>query len=106
MDMGYDNNAVYEVCAERNVAPAIPPRQTPDVKRGKDKPPRCESGEWRFAGAGYGRKATKWRCPTGECEPASKRHGAAEREFGRLKNEWALMALRVRRIGRFGYMPT
>jgi hypothetical protein len=29
-------------------------------------------GEWRFAGADYSRKATKWRCPTGECKPASR----------------------------------
>jgi transposase len=59
------------------------------------------------------RKATKWRCPTGECKPASvwikadrlhllipretprwtalyRRRAAVEREFGRLKNEWAL----------------
>ena len=25
----------------------------------------------RFAGADYKRTATKWRCPTGACEPAS-----------------------------------
>jgi hypothetical protein len=37
----------------------------------KHKPPGCEHGEWTFAGADYKRKATKWRCPTGECEPAS-----------------------------------
>jgi hypothetical protein len=29
-----------------------------------------------------------------------KRRGAVEREFGRLKNEWALAPLRVRRIER------
>jgi len=75
------------------------------------------------AGADYGRKATKWRCPTGECQPASvwvkadrlhplipretlrfkglyRNRGAVEREFGRLKNEWALSPLRVRGIER------
>jgi transposase len=29
-----------------------------------------------------------------------KRRGAVEREFGRLKNEWALAPLRVRRLDR------
>src|SRR5436190_12690289 len=82
-----------------------------------------DHGFRRFAGADYKRNATKWRCPTGECKPASiwvkadrlhplipretlrwralyKRRGAVEREFGRLKNEWALAPLRVRRIER------
>ncbi|TMK23756.1 MAG: hypothetical protein E6G62_10755 [Actinobacteria bacterium] len=69
------------------------------------------------------RQAAKWRCPTGKCEPASvwikadrlrplvsretlrwrglyKRRGAVEREFGRLRNEWKLAPLRVRRTER------
>jgi hypothetical protein len=49
---------------DRGVAPVIPLRQTPDVKRGADKSPCCEHGDWRFAGAGHERKATKWRRPT------------------------------------------
>jgi len=49
-----------------------PLRQTPDVKRGKDQPPTCEHGAWRFAGADYKRHATKWRCPTDERTPASR----------------------------------
>lgn len=32
----------------------------------------CEHGQWTFAGAGYSRQATKWRCPTGGCKPASR----------------------------------
>ena len=66
---------------------------------------------------------SKWRCPTGECNPKSvwikadrlhplisresnrwrdlyKRRASVEREFGRLKNEWGLSPLRVRRIER------
>jgi Transposase DDE domain len=39
LDTGYDNNAVYAACSERNVAPVIPLRKTPDVVRGKDKAP-------------------------------------------------------------------
>ncbi len=43
----------------------IPLRETPAVKRGDHKSPCCERGEWRFAGADYKRKATKWRMPHG-----------------------------------------
>jgi hypothetical protein len=80
-------------------------------------------GTWTFAGADYKRRAAKWRCPTGECSPAStwvkadRLHplipretarsrklycgrGAVEREFGRLKHEWALLPLRVRGLER------
>jgi IS5 family transposase len=123
MDKGYDIERVYGECAERGVSPVIPLRATTAVKRGDHKPPRCEHGEWRFAGADYKRQAAKWRCPAGECSPASvwikadrlhplvpretlrwrglyKRRGAVEREFGRLKNEWSLAPLRVRTIER------
>ena len=73
-------------------------------------------------GAGRGRRppgyARQYRCPTGECSPASvwlkadrlhtlvpresarwpklyRRRAAVERGFGRLKNEWGLLPLRV-----------
>jgi Transposase DDE domain len=78
-------------------------------------------GVWTFAGADFKRGMTKWRCPSGECKPASlgrkasrlhpliprdsERFGdlyrgrsAVEREFGRLKHEWGLGPLRVRGI--------
>ncbi len=94
------------------MAPVTALRKTGRVKAGEDKPPTCEHGKWTFAGADYKRKATKWRCPTGECKPASRwikadrlhplipretvrsrklysSRGAVEREFGRLKHEWA-----------------
>jgi transposase len=96
---------------------------TTAVKRGDHLPPRCEHGDWRFAGADHGRNAAKWRCPTGECKPASRwvkadrlhplipretlrwrglyrKRASVEREFGRLKHEWALAPLRVRGIER------
>jgi transposase len=106
------------------VSPRSPPlRQTPAVVRGDHKPPCCEHGTWTFAGADFKRKATKWRCPTGECLPAStgvkadrlhplipretersrklyRSRGAIEREFGRLKHEWALLPLRSRGLHR------
>jgi hypothetical protein len=123
MDKGYDLGSMYAECEQRDIHPIIPLRQSPDVKRGADKPPTCEHGEWRFAGADYSRKATKWRCPTGECKPASrwvkadrlhplipretlryrklyKGRASVEREFGRLKNDWALAPLRVRGLDR------
>jgi hypothetical protein len=60
----------------------------------------------------------QWCCPTGECDPKSvwvkadrlhplipreskrsrklyRSRGAVEREFGRLKHEWALLPLRA-----------
>jgi len=119
LDKGYDVSLTYDGCEDRNVRPIIPLRQTTAVARGDHKPPTCDHGEWTFAGADYTRKATRWRCPTGDCKPASrwvkmdrlhplvpretarfkslyKRRGAVEREFGRLKHEWALAPLRVR----------
>ena len=123
MDRGYDFAAIYDGCAERDCLPVIPLRQTPAVKQGKHEPPCCEHGEWRFAGADYNRGATKWRCPTGKCKPAStwvkadrlhplipretlryaklyRGRSAVEREFGRLKHDWALAPLRVRGLER------
>jgi len=123
MDKGYDNGPIHDGCMDRGVCPVTPLRQTPAVVRGDHKPRCCEHGEWTFAGTDYKRKATKWRCPTGECQPKStwvkadrlhpliprhtarsaklyKSRGAVEREFGRLKHEWALLPLRVRGIER------
>jgi hypothetical protein len=65
MDKGYDLGPIYDACEDSNVRPVISMRETTRVKRGEHKPPRCEHGEWRFAGADTKRKAAKWRCPTG-----------------------------------------
>jgi hypothetical protein len=123
MDKGYDNGPIHNGCMDRDVAPITPLRKTPAVVRGDHKPPCCEHGEWTSAGADYKRRATKWRCPTGDCKPASvwikadrlhpliprttersrklyHSRGAVEREFGRLKHEWALLPLRVRGLDR------
>jgi transposase, IS5 family len=123
MDKGYDVERVYTECVERDCQPIIPLRETPAVKRGDHRPPECEHGVWRFAGSDYKRGASKWRCPTGECRPASKwvkadrlhplipretprwralyrKRASVEREFGRLKDGWALLPLRVRGLDR------
>ena len=123
LDKGYDNGPVYEACENRNIRPIICLKETPRVKRGEHKPPTCLHGEWHFAGGDFKRKATKWRCPTGECATKSvwvkadrlhplipretlrwkglyRGRASVERAFGRLKNEWSLAPLRVRRIER------
>jgi len=122
-DKGYDNGPFHDGCMDRDICPVTPLRKTGRVKAGDANAPTCEHGEWTFAGADYKRKATKWRCPTGDCKPKSvwvkadrlhpliPRHtersrklyssrGAVEREFGRLKHEWSLLPLRVRGIER------
>jgi hypothetical protein len=121
-DKGYDGRFVYEGCAARGIRPIIPLRKN---TRGEqpDEAPSCEHGDWTFAGSDAKRGASKWRCPTAECSPASvwvkanrvhplvprstnrwralyRQRGAVEREFGRLKHEWALLPLRVRCIER------
>jgi hypothetical protein len=123
MDKGYDNGPIHDGCMDRGISPVTALRKTERVKRGEHRAPTCEHGTWTFAGADYKRKATKWRCPTGECRPASRwvkadrlhplipretersrklyrSRGAVEREFGRLKHEWALLPLRVRGLDR------
>jgi hypothetical protein len=123
MDKGYDVGPIYVGCEDRDCRPIIPLRHTVAVERGDHLPPTCEHGEWRFAGSDSKHGASKWRCPTGECSPASRwikadrlhplvprnsprftalyrRRSSVEREFGRLKNEWALAPLRVRGVER------
>jgi transposase, IS5 family len=119
MDKGYDHRRVYGECDERDVLPVIPLRNSRDVKIGGNLPPYCKHGNWCFAGADHKRGATKWRCPTGECKPASVwvkatrlkpliprstprwktlycGRGSVERAFGRLKHTWAMLPLRIR----------
>ena len=123
MDKAYDIGRVYEECAERDCEAIVPLRQTTAVQRNEHRPPACQHGVWIFAGADRKRCASKWRCPTGECSPAStwvkadrlhplmpreskrwkaiyRGRSAVEREFGRLKNEWGLKPLRVRGLAR------
>jgi transposase, IS5 family len=123
LDRGYDTEKTYQAAEGRGIRPVIPLRKTAAVKAGKDKPPSCDHGTWTFAGSDAKRGASKWRCPTSECAPASlwvkasrlhpliprntdrfktlyHQRGAVEREFGRLKHEWGMLPLRVRRLPR------
>jgi transposase len=123
LDKGYDGEPMYAECEARGIRPVIALIETPSVKAGKHKPPSCEHGEWTFAGADAKRSASKWRCPSGECKPGSvwvkasrlhpliphgtdrwkvyyRQRTAVERGFGRLKDDWGLTPLRVRRLPR------
>jgi hypothetical protein len=123
MDSAYDVGHVHDAFEARGCHPVVKLRKTTAVQRGEHKPPKCEHGTWTFAGSDAKRGASKWRCPTGECRPASRwikadrlhplipretrRWGklyagraAVEREFGRLKHEWALGPLRTRGLER------
>ena len=121
--MGYDTEAIHAACEARDSRPIIPLKQTAGVKAGRASPPSCEHGTWTFAGSDPSRGRSKWRCPTSECRPGSRwikadrlhplipreskrwkslyrGRASVEREFGRLKHEWALLPLRVRGIER------
>jgi hypothetical protein len=123
LDRGYDSTSVYAETEARGIRPVIPLRKTPAVKAGKHLPPSCDHGEWAFAGSDAKRGASKWRFPSGECQPASvwikadrlhtliprgtdrwkgyyHSRGAVERKFGYLKHEWGMLPLRVRRLAR------
>lgn len=123
LDKGYDQSPVYAACEACNVRPIIPLKQTAAVVAYAHKPPGCRHGVWTFAGSDIKRGASKWRCPTGQCSPASvwikadrlhtlvprtsdrwgalyRQRGAVEREFGVLKHQWGMLPLRVRRIER------
>ncbi len=51
LDMGYDTEAIHAGCEARDSRPIIPLKQTPGVKRGDHRPPKCSHGEWTFAGS-------------------------------------------------------
>ena len=122
MDKAYDNEPIHTGC----IIAGRSGHGTSHDSRCRPWRPQAalvRAREWTFGGRGFKRKATKWRCPTGECQPASvwvktdRLHprfpsttersrklycsrGAVEREFGRLKREWAMLPLRVRGLDR------
>jgi hypothetical protein len=66
LDAGYDNATVYDACAERGIAPVIPLRETPAVKRGDHKPPTAST-----ASGGSLEPTTSGRRPSGVAPRAS-----------------------------------
>jgi hypothetical protein len=70
-DKGYDIGPIYDGCEDRDVHPIIPASPDHRSRSRRPKPPTCERGDWRFAGSDSKRGASSWRCPTGECQPAS-----------------------------------
>jgi hypothetical protein len=120
MDKGYDIADIYEEFEDRDCRPIVPLKEA-GIKTGRHLPHECRHGVWEFKGSDYGRKAVKWRCPTGECESGHRwvspsrwhpliprttqrwkslynRRGAVEREFGRLKDYYGMRTIRVRGI--------
>ena len=90
MDKGYDIERVYGECADRGVLPVVPLRQTTAVKRGDHLNGEPDGTRLRPF---LQRASERWRA-------LYKRRGAVEREFGRLKHEWAMLPLRVRGLAR------
>jgi hypothetical protein len=76
MDKGYDNNRVFDETRERGLTPII------CLRKGRPIP---------LTPIPYG---------TDEWKRLYRGHSAVEREFGRLKNEYALTPLRTRGIDR------
>lgn len=124
MDKGHDAARIYDGCEGRGIRPIVPLLQTGRVVKGEDnKPPTCDHGTWKFAGptpsgeppstgAPLG-SATRRACgskltaSTRSClvartggRPSTGGRAGFKREFGRLKHEWALLPLRVRRVER------
>jgi IS5 family transposase len=122
MDKGYDSRAIHDGCEDRGCHPVVAQIRQQKA-RTHDDVPICGHGRWTFAGADFKRGATKWRCPSGECQPKSvwlkadrrnplipretkrwrdlyRGRAAVEREFGRLKHQYGLAPLRVRGLER------
>jgi Transposase DDE domain len=78
MDKGYDQSVIYEGCQQRGAEAIVP------LKRTKHAIPECKLRTPRDE---------RWR-------KLYKARGAVEREFGRLKHEWAMLPLRVRGLAR------
>jgi hypothetical protein len=126
---GHDLEAIYAALEDRDCRPIMPLRQTPAVKAGAHKPPTCQHGEWRFAGSDFKRRASKWRCPTGECKPASRwvkadrlhplipretlrwrklyrGRAAVEREFGSSRTSGRYCRFASAALSEFSFTPT
>jgi hypothetical protein len=78
MDKGYDQTMIFEGCFARGAEAIVPLRKVKwAIPESKLRTPRDE----------------RWKS-------LYSRRGAVEREFGRLKHEWAMLPLRVRGLAR------
>lgn len=78
MDKGYDQAMLYEGCHARGAEAIVPLKRSPyAIPECKLRTPRDE----------------RWKA-------LYKTRGAVEREFGRLKHEWAMLPLRVRGLAK------
>jgi hypothetical protein len=125
LDKGYDGQPMHDVCESRGIRPVIALKETPAVKRGEHKPRHASTASGRSR-ARTPSAASKWRCPSGECQPMSvwvkasrlhpliphgterwkffyRQRTSVERGFRRLKNDYGLLPLRVRRIMSTGF---
>jgi hypothetical protein len=117
MDGGYDSRSVHEACIESDCVPIMPLMKQTEAT-GRADPPTCEHGPRKPSGVERKRRTLKWRCSAGLCKDirikASReqplipyksprwrklyeRRSAVERENGRLKDDWGLNNVRVRR---------
>jgi hypothetical protein len=78
MDKGYDQAVLYEGCQARGAEAIIPLKRSPYAI------PECKLRTLRDE---------RWKA-------LYKTRGAVEREFGRLKHEWAMLPLRVRSLAK------
>ena len=104
-------------------APDLPAARDARREGRKAKPPTCQHGEWRFAGSDPRARCREVALPNRRMYPSEpvdqggpppplipretpgwrklyKGRASVEREFGRLKNEWAMLLLRVRGLER------
>ena len=89
MDKGYDNERVNSECEERGVHPVVP------LRGAKSKQPTIPLDMPRAT-----RLFPRIARHTDEFRSLYRRRAAVEREFGRLKHEYGLAPLRVRRVNR------
>ena len=88
LDKGYDSNRVHAECADRDVLPVIPIKG----ERASQIVMPIIEGATRFN--------PRIQRHTDEFRTLYRRRVAVEREFGRLKNDYALAPLRVRGLER------
>jgi hypothetical protein len=106
MDMGYDHEAIYADCEQRDCHPIIPLRQTPAVKAGKHLPPVCEHGTWTFAGAETKRRAAQVALPDRRVLPGQQVDRGQPAAHPDPPGDGPLEeALPAARIGRAGERP-